>query len=117
LAEFISFFAVKEEISLTQAKTAEIRDELKSLQGSLAIQNNKVAEQELQLKWLREKEKIMNAQKQHLEETKMKLQDTFVRLLFLLGTGFVLWERLPIFLQLFCVKFQSNVQDERQRER
>ncbi|CAB3982919.1 Hypothetical predicted protein [Paramuricea clavata] len=70
------FKAVNEEIALTQAKTAEIRDELKSLQGNLAIQNNKVAEQELQLKWLKEKEKIMNSQKKHLEDTKMESQNT-----------------------------------------
>ena len=72
-------FSVNEEIASTQAKTAEIRDELQSLQGNLAIQNNKIAEQELQLKWRKEREKIMNVQKQHLEETKLKLQNTFVR--------------------------------------
>jgi chromosome segregation ATPase len=80
-------FAVNEEIALTQAKTAEIRDELKSLQGNLAIQNNKVAEQELQLKWLKEKEKIMNSQKKHLEDTKMESQNTFVRYICSTGNG------------------------------
>ena len=64
---------------MTQAKTAEIRDELQSLQGNLAIQNNKIAELELQLKWLKEREKIMNIQKMRLEETKLELQNTFVR--------------------------------------
>lgn len=78
---FAYFFAVNEEISLTQAKTAELRDELESFQGSLAIQNNKVAEQELQLKWLKEKEKIMSSQKKSLEDTKLKLQNKLVSLL------------------------------------
>ena len=76
------FALVNEEIALTQVKTAEIRDELKSLQGNLAIQNNRVAEQELQLKWLKEKEKILTAQKQCLEETKMELQQKFVRFIY-----------------------------------
>jgi hypothetical protein len=76
---------VNEEIALTQAKTAEIRDELKSLQGNRAIQNNKVAEQELQLKWLKEKERIMDVQKQRLEDKKMELQNMLVRLLFFLA--------------------------------
>jgi hypothetical protein len=75
---------VNEEIALTQAKTAEIRDELKSLQGNRAIQNNKVAEQELQLKWLKERERIMDVQKQRLEDKKMELQNMLVRLLFFL---------------------------------
>ena len=76
---------MNEEIALTQAKTAEIRDELKSLQGNRAIQNNKVAEQELQLKWLKEKERIMDVQKQRLEDKKMELQNMLVRLLFFLA--------------------------------
>ena len=75
---------MNEEIALTQAKTAEIRDELKSLQGNRAIQNNKVAEQELQLKWLKERERIMDVQKQRLEDKKMELQNMLVRLLFFL---------------------------------
>ncbi|XP_046851475.1 myosin heavy chain, clone 203-like [Xenia sp. Carnegie-2017] len=68
-----------EEISSTQTKTAEIRDEIKSLQGSLAIQNNNVAEQELQVQWLKIKTNIMNAQKRQLEQEmkdlKNKLKD------------------------------------------
>ena len=78
LSQSFPSFTVNEEVAQTQKKTAKIRDELKSLQGSLAIQNNKVAEQELQLKWLKEKERIMKLQKHTLEETKLELQNTLV---------------------------------------
>ena len=69
-----------EEISSTQTKTAEIRDEIKSLQGSLAIQNNNVAEQELQVQWLKIKTDIMNAQKRQLEQEMKDLKNKLVGL-------------------------------------
>lgn len=70
---------MNDEIEIMEAKTLEVKEEIKSFQGNLVIKSQKIAEQELQLKWFAEKQKIFAQQKGDMMKTKMELQSRLVR--------------------------------------
>ena len=99
------------EIETFQAKITETCDEIKSFQGNVVIKSQTIAEQELQLKWFSEKQKILTEQKQNLEKHKIDLQNTLVNKRILAFTK----EKL---LSLrFRFLFQKRIQDEIDKER
>lgn len=65
---------MNDEIEIIEAKALEVKEEIKSFQGNLVIKSQKIAEQELQLKWFAEKQKIFAQQKEDMMKTKMELQ-------------------------------------------
>lgn len=65
--------AVNDDIENIQARSSEMMEEVKSLQGNLVIKNQKVAEQDLQLKWFVKKREIFAEQKGKMEKEEMEL--------------------------------------------
>ena len=65
--------AVNDDIENIQARSSEMMEEVKSLQGDLVIKNQKVAEQDLQLKWFVKKREIFAEQKGKMEKEEMEL--------------------------------------------
>lgn len=64
---------MNDDIENIQARTSEMMEEIKSLQGNLVIKNQKVAEQDLQLKWFIKKCEIFVEQKGEMEKEEMQL--------------------------------------------
>lgn len=64
---------MNDDIENIQARSSEMMEEVKSLQGNLVIKNQKVAEQDLQLKWFVKKREIFAEQKGKMEKEEMEL--------------------------------------------
>lgn len=59
---------VNNEIQVYQAKYQDFTDELKSLQGLLVLKSQRLAEEELNLKWFKISETVLTQKKKELLE-------------------------------------------------
>lgn len=91
---------VNNEIQDYQVKYQDFTDELKSLQGLLVLKNQRLAEEELNLKWFKIREDVLTQKKTELSSRKENLFQQKVRLGFnklnnSLSLEFALFKRLP----------------------
>lgn len=64
-----------------QAKYQDFTDELKSLQGLLVLKSQRLAEEELNLKWLKVSETVLTQKKKELlEREKILIQQKVISL-------------------------------------
>lgn len=70
LRVWLSFVSVtvNNEIQVYQAKYQDFTDELKSLQGLLVLKSQRLAEEELNLKWFKISETVLTQKKKELLE-------------------------------------------------
>ena len=91
---------VNNEIQDYQVKYQDLTDELKSLQGLLVLKNQRLAEEELNLKWFKIREDVLTQKKTELSSRKENLFQQKVRFGFnklnnSLSLEFTLFKRLP----------------------
>lgn len=91
---------VNNEIQDYQVKYQDFTDELKSLQGLLVLKNQRLAEEELNLKWFKIREDVLTQKRTELSSRKENLFQQKVRLGFnklnnSLSLEFALFKRLP----------------------
>ncbi|XP_073238749.1 uncharacterized protein [Porites lutea] len=65
---FTKLREVNNEIQVYQAKYQDFTDELKSLQGLLVLKSQRLAEEELNLKWFKISETVLTQKKKELLE-------------------------------------------------
>ena len=81
---FVVYMIVNNEIQDYRVKYEDFTDELKSLQGLLVLKNQRLAEEELNLKWfmirgdvLTQKKTELSARKENLLQQKVSLTLTY----------------------------------------
>ena len=95
-----------------QSKIKDAEFEVESLQGTLAVKNQRLVEEEVELKWLNVREQILMSQKQNMDQERKKVSQDVVSLRCLFSNQFLdLTATFARFYRISPINFSGPSQD------